>query len=202
MIYDILYYRQQNYPEGGYLENSYEYIIKQKAEGRVLTKRIFFIVGYVALAFLLILFTIGLAPIPLYVPIILLSLAFTAFIAFVTWRFVCVEYEVVIGGGDIIITTIYGRGFSKKLLNRQISSFSEIGEYNDQAYEEISKISLQKNLICISSLSAPDVYYALFEDEKDQCILYFDAPERAIEILRKNNSAAFRASERRMNANK
>ncbi len=199
MIYFII--DNKIYREGGYLENSYEYIIKQKAEGKVLAKKIFFIIGYVALAFLLILFTIGLAPIPLYVPIIMLALAFTAFIAFISWRFVCVEYEVVIGGGDIIITTIYGRGFSKKLLNRQISSFSEIGEYNDRAYEEISKLSLQRNYVCISSLSAPDVYYALFEDEKDQCILYFDAPERAVELLKKNNSAAFRASERRINKN-
>jgi hypothetical protein len=128
----------------------------------------------------------------------MLSLAFTAFIAFVTWRFVCIEYEVVIGGGDIIITTIYGKGFSKKLLNLPISALSEIGVYDDKAYGEISKLSLQRDYVCISSLSAPNVYYALFEDEKDQCILYFDAPERAVELLKKNNSAAFRASERRM----
>lgn len=180
------------------MDNTYEYIIKQKAEGSALVKRILMILAYLALAFILILFTIGFAPVELYVPIIMLSLAFTAFIAFVTWRFVCVEFEVVIGGGDIIITTIYGRGFSKKLLNRQIGGFSEIGEYNDKAYEEISKISLQKNYLCLSSLSAPDVYYALFEDEKDQCILYFDAPEKAVELLKKNNSAAFRVSEKRM----
>lgn len=180
------------------MENSYEYLIKQKAEGKTLAKRCLAIIGYVALAFLLILFTIGFAPVQLYVPIVMLSLAFTAFIAFVTWRFVCIEYEVVIGGGDIIITTIYGKGFSKRLLNLPINTFSEIGVYDDKAYGEISKLSLQRDYVCISSLSAPSVYYALFEDEKDQCILYFDAPERAVELLKKNNSAAFRASERRM----
>lgn len=180
------------------MENSYEYLIKQKAEGKALAKRCLAIIGYVALALLLILFTIGFAPVQLYVPIVMLALAFTALIVFVTWRFVCIEYEVVIGGGDIIITTIYGKGFSKRLLNLPISTFSEIGVYDDRAYGEISKLSLQRDYVCISSLSAPSVYYALFEDEKDQCILYFDAPERAVELLKKNNSAAFRASERRM----
>jgi hypothetical protein len=180
------------------LDNSYEYIIKQKAEGAALVKRVILALGYVCLSALLILLAIGFAPIELYVPLILLILAFVAFIAFVSWRFVCLEYEVTIAGGDLMITTIYGRGFSKKLLNRPINSFSEIGEYDDRAFQEISKLSLQKNYVCLSSLSAPSVYYALFEEEKDQCILYFDAPERAVEILKKSNSAAFRASDRRL----
>ncbi len=183
------------------MENSYEYLIKQKAEGKTLVKRCLTILGYVALAFLLILFTVGFAPVQLYVPIVMLALAFTALVAFVTWRFVCIEYEVVIGGGDIIITTIYGKGFSKRLLELPISAFSEIGVYDDKAYEEISKLSLQKDYLCLSSLSAPNVYYAIFDDEKDQCILYFDAPDRAVELLKKNNSAAFRASDKRMNNN-
>ena len=180
------------------MENSYEYIVKQKAEGKVLFKRIAVILSYFAFAAVLSLFTFGFAPEELYMPIFMIIAALTAFLIFITWRFVCVEYEIVISGGDLMITTIYGKGFSKRLLNRPVSSFSEIGEYDDRAFEEISKISLQKNYICISSLSAPCVYYALFEDEKEQCILYFDAPERAVELLKKNNSAAFRASDKRL----
>ena len=180
------------------MENSYEYIIKQKAEGAALVKRIVLACSYVVLTLLLILLTIGLAPVELYVPAILIILAFVAFIVFVSWRFVCIEYEVIIAGGDMMITTIYGKGYGKRLLNRPINTFSEIGEYDDEAYEEISKLSLQKNYLCLSSLSAPNVYYALFDEEKDKCILYFDAPDRAIEILKKSNSAAFRASDKRM----
>lgn len=179
------------------MDNSCEYIIKQKAEGAALLKKILAILAYFALAFVLILITVGFAPIELYVPIIMISLAVTALVAFITWRFLCVEYEVVISGGDMIITEIFGKGYSKRLLNRSISSFSEIGEYDDKAFEEINKLSLQKNYLCISSLSAACIYYALFEDEKDMCILYFDATERAADILKKSNPAAFRASESR-----
>ena len=180
------------------MENSYEYIVKQKTEGKALFKKIALFLSYFAFAALLILFTFGFAPEELYMPIFMIIAALTALLAFITWRFVCVEYEIVISGGDVKITTIYGKGFSKALLCRPVASFSEIGEYDDKAFEEISKISLQRNYLCISSLSAPCVYYALFEDGKDQCILYFDAPERAIELLKKNNSAAFRASDKRL----
>ena len=181
-------------------ENSYEYIIRQKSEGAVLAKKICAIGGYALFAILL--STLSLIFPPPYVrfPLMLLSLALTALIIFVTWRFLCAEYEVMIEGGDITITAIYGKGFRKPLLSMSINSFSEVGEYDDKAYEEISKLSLQKNYICLSSLSAPDVYYAIFEEEKDQCILYFDAPKRAIELLKKHNSGAFRANAKRMNA--
>ena len=162
------------------MENSYEYIIKQRAEGKALFKKIALFISYFAFAAILALFTFGFAPEELYTPIFMIIAALTAFFAFITWRFVCVEYEIVISGGDVKITTIYGKGFSRPLLCRPVASFSEIGEYDDKAFEEISKISLQRNYLCISSLSASCVYYALFEDEKDQCILYFDAPERAI----------------------
>lgn len=179
-------------------ENSYEYIIKQKNEGAALAKKIGAAAAYVAVAILL--STLSLIFPPPYVrfPLVLLSIALTALLIFITWRFLCVEYEIIIEGGDIIITAIYGRGFRKPLLNLSINSFSEIGEYDDAAFEEISKLSLQKNLICLSSLSAPSVYYAIYEEDKDRCILYFDAPARAVELLKKHNSGAFRASANRM----
>ena len=182
-------------------ENSYEYIIKQKTEGKVLLKKAALIISYILFPVILALFAVAFLPSEILFPIILLLIALTAFLVFVTWRFVCVEYEVIIGGGDVIFTVIYGKGFRKRLLNKPINSFFEIGEYDDRAFEAISKISLQKNYICLSSLSAESVYYAIFEDGKDQCILYFDAPDRAVELLKRSNSGAFRASAKRINDN-
>jgi len=173
-------------------ENSYEYIIKRKTEGKVLLKKIGVGLLYLAFALVLLILINYLSPKELYIPLILISLALTALLIFATWRFTCVEYEVVLGGGDLMITVIYGKGFTKKLLNVPINSILELGEYDDAAYEAVSKLSLQKNYICMSSLSAPDIYYAVFDEDKDRCILYFDAPERAVEILKRQNSAAFR----------
>jgi hypothetical protein len=99
--------------------------------------------------------------------------------AFLTLKMLSVEYEVTIECGELTVTTIYGRFYRKLTLSAMLNSISEIGEYSDAAYDAISKLSLQKDFICLSSLSAPDVYYAIFDDEKDRCILYFDVTEKA-----------------------
>lgn len=179
-------------------ENSYEYIIKKKAEGELLFKRISAIVGYAVFFFVLTAFVLALIP-DLFVPALILICCLTALLIFITWRFLCIEYEILISNGDIVITRLYGKGSRKMIFSSPISSLSEIGEYDDKAYEEISKLSLQKDLVCLSSLAAPDVYYALFEDEDGRGIIYFDAPERAVELLKKYNAGAFRASAKRIN---
>lgn len=179
-------------------ENSYEYIIKKKAEGELLLKRIAAIVGYAVFFVVLTAFVLALLP-SLFIPALILICCLTALLIFITWRFLCIEYEILIANGDIVITKLYGKGSRKTVFTSSVSSFSEIGEYDDKAYEEISKLSLQKNHICISSLSAPDVYYALFEDEDGKGIIYFDAPARAVELLQKYNAGAFRASAKRIN---
>ena len=132
------------------------------------------------------------------IPLILLAIALTAIIALVTWRFLSVEHEITVVGGDLIITTIYGRSMRRQTLNLSVAAISEIGEYDDLAYEEISKLSLQKNYLCISSLSSPNMYYALFDEDKERCILYFDATSEAIALLKKYNLGAFRASQQRI----
>ena len=179
-------------------DNSYEYIVKQKAEGGALTKKLGMIALYLVCGIVLLSVSMLLPPPDLRLPLLLISAAMEALLIFISWRYVCVEYEIIISGGDILITTLYGKGSRKTLINLAINSFSEIGEYDDEAYEEISKLSLQKNYLCISSLSAPCVYYAIFEEDKDRCILYFDADDRAAELLKKYNSGAFRASARRI----
>ena len=180
-------------------ENTCEYIIKQKAEGIALAKKISLALTYVAVAVLLSVIDLTFAPTSLKGILFVIILLVVAFAAFVTWRFVCIEYEVVIGGGEITFTVIYGKSISKKLLSRPLSSFSEIGEYDDGAFEEISKLSLQKDYLCVSSLSAPVIYYGIFDDEGQRNIVYFDVTERAAELLRKSNPSAFRASAKRMN---
>ena len=176
-----------------------EYIIKQKTEGKVLLMKIGFIAGYVILCSFLCMLTFLYLPKELYIVIFPCIFALTGFTVFVSWRFTCVEYEIVIAGGDITVTLLYGKGISKKLINMPVNTFSEIGEYDDAAYEEISKLSMQKNHVCLSSLSAPSVYYAIYEEEKDRCIIYFDATDKAVELLKKINPSAFRASAKRMN---
>ncbi len=181
------------------LNTTCEYIIRKKNEGGTLIRKIAVAISYFLLAAILISLVLIFSPYVFIIPFILIALAFVALIYFATWRFLSVEYEIVIAGGDLTVTTIYGRSLSKRTVNVSISSIIEIGEYGDGAYEEISKLSLQKNYICVSSLASPDMYYAIFDEDKDRSILYFDATSEAIALLKRHNGGAFRASEKRMN---
>ena len=171
-----------------------EYIIKQKNEGRALWLKIGLLVLYpVAFAILAALILTYMAPL-LHIPFLLLLFAFIALLVFVTWKFTAVEYEIVISNSDLTLTVIYGKNLRRHKATIGISSISEIGLYDDTAYARVSKMSLQKNYLFVSSLSAPVIYYAIFDEGKEKCILYFEmTDDRGISRLKKLNSAACRA---------
>ena len=179
-------------------ENSYEYIIKQKNEGTALYKKIAVVCICATVAASGSALALKNLQGGLRLTIIFTVLSISVLAAFLALKMLSVEYEVTIECGELTVTTIYGRFYRKLTLSAMLNSISEIGEYSDAAYDAISKLSLQKDFICLSSLSAPDVYYAIFDDEKDRCILYFDVTEKAEAILKKQIPGAFRASQRRI----
>ncbi len=170
-----------------------EYIIKRKNEGSLLASRIGLIITYALLFLILAVLIISLSPPILQIPFILLDAAFCAMVIFVTWRFVCPEYELIFGGGEVNITVIYGKSVRKRLLSLPINALYEFGLYDDAVYEKLCNLSIQKNYVCVSSLSAPVIYYALFDIGKERSVIYFEADERAIKYLKQQNSAAARA---------
>ena len=169
-----------------------EYIIKQKCEGRALLKRLLAIVGYIALAALLLLIIALLSPPLFYLPFFLIAAALVATVIFVTWKFLSVEYEIIIGNGEMCASVIYGRSITRRLLSIGIHDITEIGAYDDEAYVRLCSLSLQKNVICISSLSAPEIFYAIYDDGRDRCVLYFETDERGLSILKRDNPSAFK----------
>ena len=132
---------------------NFEHIVKQKCEGRALSKRILFIIGY--LAFL-------------------------------------VEYEYMIVGSTITFSHIYGKKTRKNILDTDIKSFSQFAVYDEDAEDMLGEIEVDENYIFISSPDAPEVCYAMIDEEKMRYIIYFEAPEEAISIIKRLNPSAFR----------
>ncbi len=173
--------------------SSAEYIIKQKCKGKVLLKRSLLIISYIIMFILASIAVITLAAPLLYIPFFLLIIAFTALTIFITWRFVCIEYELALFSGELSLSIIYGKNTRRRLTSLPAGSIYEVGEYDEAAYIKTSRLSLQKNYIFVSSLDAPRIFYALFDEGKDKCILYFEADDRFTAALKKQNPAAFRA---------
>ena len=170
-----------------------EYIVKRKNEGDLLRRRIALILGYILLFITFSAMILNLSPAVLYLPFFLLNIAFCALVIFISWKFVSVEYELVLGGGELTVTVIYGRSFRRRLISIEINSLLEFGYYDDAAYEKLCRASLKRNFICVSSLSAPVMLYALFDYKKERSVLYFEADERAVKYLKQQNSTAARA---------
>lgn len=169
-----------------------EYIIKCKNEGKVIRNKAFAIFGYAFLFVTLALLIINLCAPLLHIPFLLVDTAFCAMTAFVSWKFLCVEFEIVIGGGELTLTKLYGKSIRKRMTNIPLTSIIEIGLYDDVAYEKLCSLSLQKDYVAVSSMSAPTIYYALFDEGKDRCVLYFEIDEKGLKRLKQENPGAFR----------
>ncbi len=170
-----------------------EYIIKQRNEGSVLFKKCMMILCYIAMFVIFGLLVILLSAPAFQMLFLILDFILCAIIAFATWRFVSVEYELTFSSGELSLTTIYGKSLRRQKLSIPINSVNEIGIYDEAAYNKLCNTSLQKNYFSVSSMSADIIYYATFDEGKDHCVLYFEADERAISYLRRENSSAVRA---------
>lgn len=103
-----------------------------------------------------------------------------------------VEYEYMIVGSTITFSHIYGKKTRKNILDTDIKSFSQFAVYDEDAEDMLGEIEVDENYIFISSPDAPEVCYAMIDEEKMRYIIYFEAPEEAISIIKRLNPSAFR----------
>lgn len=169
-----------------------ECLIKRKNEPSVIAKKAALTFLYTAVFAALAGLSFLLAASAFVLPFILLSAAFVAIVVFATWRFVCVEYEISVDKYEITFTVIYGKTLRRKLISAELDSLSEIGDY-DVSFERIKKTSFQMSCSCVSSMSAPQIWYAIFDSDKNKCIVCFEASDAVLSALRKRAPSAVRA---------
>lgn len=163
--------------------NSYEYIVKQKSEGVWRWRRFAMVALYVllTLAFLVTFLAINFPWAITFLPLLVWMLIFF------TWRFVSPEYEYAMLSGEITFTTIWGGKTRKKLFSVNIKDFSAIAPYDEAAEAFVSAQKCNRDFRCMSSLQAPDLYYGIFMLEDEKCVVYFEATEKALKILKYYN---------------
>ena len=94
-----------------------EYLIKQKCTGWAFVKKVIFILLYILIFAIPTLIAFLSASAETLIPIIMISIALSLFVAFITWRFTDVEFEFLIDSGEITVSKIYGKRIRKKLLH-------------------------------------------------------------------------------------
>ena len=163
--------------------NQYEYIVKQKSEGIWKLRRILMITAYVLLplAFLATFVALNFPWAITFLPLLVWGMIF------LTWRFVSPEYEYTTLSGEITFTTIFGGKTRKTLFTANIKDFVKIAPYDAEAEAYVTAQKCTRDFRCMSSLQAPDLYYGIFMLGEDKCVVYFEATEKALKIMKYYN---------------
>ena len=176
--------------------STYEFAVHQKNEGKWRLARIGMILFYIAFVAGWLAFGFTLS---LFVPLLALIPISTWILVFITWRYVSVEYEYSITAGELTFSKIYGGRSRSKKLTLKLRDAVRIAPLEDE--QEAARATAyhpEREFSAISSLRAPDIYFALFEykylehgkEKTRRAIFYFEATARALQICRFYNPSA------------
>ena len=169
-------------------QNLYEYVTSPKKQPIFRLKRALMVLGYIVyvVALLIVGFTTR-----LLVPMMALVPLSTWILVWLTWRYVAVEYEYSLAGGFMTLNKIYGGRSRKKVAEIRIKDMGMIAPFDVDYIKEAERYAPERTVDFTSDLQKPEVYFALYETEdKRRGILYFEATDQALRILRYYNSQA------------
>lgn len=165
--------------------NYAEYTVAQKAEGKNLRKRVLFIIGYV-------LFGLGIPGFFLFGPIKIWPIGaimpiLTFIVVGLTWRYCDLEHKYEVANAKFKVSEIFGRKKEELLFENLVSGFSVIApmtdEYKDQ-YEKADEI-----LDYRGSKTSPDSYFARLEKDGKSTVIYFEAINKMLKVMKFYNKA-------------
>ena len=153
----------------------------QKIEGKWRLYRILLIILYALFAIGYFSFCVAIK----FYPIAAFTPLFTWIVVFLTWRYVSVTYRYEIISGDMIFTKILSDRYKKKMFRHKIKEMERIAPYHDRMEQSrIEAYAPEKTVFAASSMESPDLYYALFADEKGKrTVLYFEATRKSLQLL-------------------
>lgn len=163
--------------------DTYERLIKKEVRGRLLLCKILLISAYSIWAVAGILFVMLKAQMNIYLLalVILLDLLFIA----ITWKRTYIEYEYTLTKDCFELAKIYGKAQRKELLSADLCRAVTVAPYCEK-YTDAAKISKADKVIrAISSKSADDIWFVVFEDDSEgRTLVIFEADDSSLRLLR------------------
>lgn len=159
------------------------YGVKKKVEGKYALKRLLVILGYAVFAAAFVLSFMNSIP-----PIIAILPVLTWILIFFTWRFVSIEYEYYILDGEFRMLEVYGAKSARELCCVRISAMKVIAPYRDANKAAADAVDSANRIEGVSSMSSPDIYYGIFADDGKDCVVFFEATEKTLKVLKYYNS--------------
>lgn len=175
--------------------NFAELTVEKKPEGKyklLKLARVGIVVGWIILM-LILMFAIG--NIFIFLGAILLATG-TFFINHITAPMAMTEYRYSILSGDMIFDKIMG-GMTKKddILKIHVADMSVIAPYHSDKKELYEASDIVNRYDFCSTLTEPDVYFAIFEENGQKSAVLFDATQKALKVMKFLNKDAITMKE-------
>ena len=169
------------------LQNFANYTVEKKVEGSYRLKRILLKIAlWLPLPILCIIFILVNVPIwviliPIY-PLIWMKILKPCF-----YPYVYIEYEYEIVAGEMRFGEILGRCKRRDMINIRISDMSMIAPYRDEYKAKADAPDIEKRYEAVSSMNAPEIYAAIFDDDGVKSVIFFEPTNKALNLLRFHN---------------
>ena len=161
--------------------NTFEFVVDERAEGK--RKALKFWGRFALLAFVTIWVVVSLCTI-FYLAV--LPLAFLGVVLYF-WKIFNCELEYSMVSGQMTFCRIYGGMKRKKILELTIKDFREIAPRTAESDAKLKAQGVSKTYMFASHSTAEDQYYATFEEDGQLCVVYFEATEKTLKLLRYYN---------------
>ncbi len=124
-----------------------------------------------------------------FIPFLLLGIAF---LMWYLWRYVSVEFEYTISGGEISFDVVYGRKQRKEYYTAKITRMEKIAPLAGKEITRESFPEIRREIFCASTKKNPNTWYAIvLEEDGGKTLLFFEMTAKAEKVLRFHNSRAF-----------
>ena len=162
--------------------STFEFVVDERPEGIRKLKKI---LGRITVIAVPIVIALVLLLVKLYA-LAVIPLAFLGVILYF-WKLFNVENEYSMTSGVMTFSRIYGGLKRKKVLEFTIRECKEIAPRTPESDAGLEGRGVEKVYMMASHSTAPDQYYALVDVEGKTCVVYFEATEKTIKILRYYN---------------
>jgi len=175
---------------GDATSNYFEFSVTEKPNKKTKTRKA--IIATSAVVVFVALFAVLSAFASAMVVIMPMTTVLIVFAAFIFWKYTKIEYDYFISSGDMQMNIVYGGRSRKELFTFKISSAELIA---DPKSNPADNSRYQRVYTCVSSMEAQGIIYAVFKNQNgEKCIVYFEAPKKALSLLKFYNSSAYKVS--------
>ena len=164
------------------MNETFEFVVDEKAEGK---RKLGKVLGRIGLLTIVIGFFIACLAVKLY-PLAILPLSLLGLVLYF-WKIFNCELEYSMTSGVMTFSRIYGGIKRKKILEVVIKDFRECAPRTAEVDAALKAKGITKIYSFSSHSTAPDQYYATFEQDGHLCVVYFEATEKTLKILRYYN---------------